>query len=307
MTTQPLTGQSIGDLPEMVTSWGIELHAANLSPATIRSYMEAARRLEGFLRERGMPTDVSAIHREHVEAFVVDQLERHKPTTAAVRFASLKVFFKWLAAEGEIRDSPMARMRKPKLPEHRAYIPTIEDLKRLLAVCAGSSFDDLRDTAIIRTFISTGARLSEVGNMTSEDVDLVGATMTVLGKGRRERVSFLDAKAVKAIDRYRRRARKVHRHAELHWLWLGKRGQFGPSGISQMVRERGDHLGLPQLTPHSFRHFYADRQLGRGMQESDLMALAGWRSPEMLRRYASARRTDRALAAARRMSPGDDL
>jgi hypothetical protein len=63
-----------------------------------------------------MPTNVAALTREHAKSFVNDQLIRWKPTTAAVRCASLKVFFGWLVDEGEIKDSPMARMQKPLLP-----------------------------------------------------------------------------------------------------------------------------------------------------------------------------------------------
>ena len=56
------------------------------------------------------------------------------------------------------------------------------------------------------------------------------------------------------------------------------------------------------LHPHQFRHRYADRMLAAGMQEGDLMALAGWRSRDMLARYGAGRRTERALSAARRFA-----
>lgn len=104
----------------------------------------------------------------------------------AIRFASLRVFLGWLVDEGEIHESPMARMRKPKLSEQLAGIPTKDDLRKLLADC-----DALRDTAIVRTFIATGARLAEIAGLRLEDVNLDNGTITVMGKGRRERLSFL--------------------------------------------------------------------------------------------------------------------
>lgn len=311
-STMPRSMAATGDIGDLIDSWVRDLTAANLSPRTIRSYHDSAHLLADYLARQGMPTGVADITREHVGEFVNDQLARWKPTTAAIRFASLRVFFRWLVEEGEVRESPMARMRKPKLPEHLAPIPSREDLERLLRDCEGPSFEDRRDMAIVRVFLSTGARLAEVAGMrwtpadpTTNDVDLDQRVVRVMGKGRRERVSYLTPKAVKAVDRYLR-GRRQHRHAELPSLWLGTRGAFTTSGISQMVRDRAQRLGLA-IHPHTFRHYYADAMLRSGMQEGDLMALAGWRTRDMLSRYAAASRSERAIAAARRLTVGDDL
>ncbi len=315
MSKAPATTPSIalaGDIGDNVASWVRDLTAANLSPRTIRSYRDSADLLAGYLAGQGMPTNVAAITREHVQSFITDQLARHKPNTAAVRFAALRVFFNWLVDEGELKATPMARMRKPKLDEHLAPVPSEDAVKAMLADCAGMSFDDRRDTALLRVFLSTGARLAEVAGMrwtpsdpTTNDVDLDTRVVRFMGKGRRERVSYLTPKAIKALDRYLR-ARKQHPKAESSSLWLGKRGTLTTSGISQMVRDRSARLGLA-IHPHSFRHWYADSMLRSGMQEGDLMSLAGWRTRDMLSRYAAANRSERAIAAARRITIEDEL
>jgi hypothetical protein len=56
---------------------------------------------------------------------------------------------------------------------------------------------------------------------------------------------------------------------------------------------------------HAFRHLFAHTLLSAGMQETDLMRLAGWRSRQMVARYAASAGTDRAIAAYRRMAPSD--
>ena len=101
--TSAAESTSVADIPANAQSFARHLRAANKSPLTIKSYLDAVTLLDGFLEARGMPRMVAAIHREHVEAFVEDQLARLKPASAANRYRSLQQFFKWLVDEGEIR------------------------------------------------------------------------------------------------------------------------------------------------------------------------------------------------------------
>src|SRR5579884_878055 len=92
----------VAELTALVPSFQRSLRARNRSPKTIRGYTEAAKLFAAFAAERGMPTRAQAIRREHVEAFIEDQLARRTPSTAATRFRYLQQFFRWLEEEGEI-------------------------------------------------------------------------------------------------------------------------------------------------------------------------------------------------------------
>ena len=258
-----------------------------------------------------MPADVASIHREHVEAFLEDLLTKRSAATANNRYRGLVAFFTWLTDEGEVPTSPMARMKPPAIPQQPVPVPSTADVQTILKGAAGNDFEDRRDTAIIRLFADSGIRLAELAGLRLDgddgaDIDLDSGMVRVLGKGRRVRTASFGNRTTKAIDRYLR-ARAQHPDHDSPWLWLGRRGRMTPSGIRQMIWRRSDEAGVPRMHPHSFRHYFSDQFLKAGGQESDLMALNGWSSSEMVRRYAASNRASRARDAHKRFSPGDRL
>ena len=104
------------------------LRAENAAERTVKTYVEAVGQLASFCAEMGMPDDPTRLTREHVESFIGRLLETRKPATASNRYRSLAVFFRWLVDEDELRDSPMARMKPPKVPEEPAPVLDADEI-----------------------------------------------------------------------------------------------------------------------------------------------------------------------------------
>jgi hypothetical protein len=163
-----------------ILSFARHCRAGNLSPKTAQTYTESARRLAEYLAEQGMPSDIGAIRREHIESFITDQLGRHKATTAHNRYRGVQAFFRWALDEGLVKDSPMARMRPPRLPEAPPPILREAELHALTAACErDATFAGRRDAAIVRIFldnrraaVGTGGAALDPDNDLSNDVDL---------------------------------------------------------------------------------------------------------------------------------------
>ena len=298
---------SPGDLATLLPSWERSLRAENKSASTITVYTSGARQLLDFLQHAGMPTEATAVRREHVESFIADILSRHSSGTAATRYRGVQQWFKWLEEEGEIQASPMAKMRPPKVDERPVPVIPEADLAALFKACAGRDFVDRRDTALIRVFLNTGGRLAEISDLHLEHVDLDLRGLYVTGKGRKGRGLPLGAKAVKDLDRYLR-ARARHRDAGLPWLWLTRRGRMTDSGVAQVVKRRSEQAGIdPPIHVHQFRHTFSHLWLSSGGNEHDLAKINGWSSLQMVARYASSAAIERARNAHARIDPGAEF
>ena len=138
----------------------------------------------------------------------------------------------------------MAGLAAPRVPAKLVPVFTPEELTRLERACAGRSFAQRRDTAIIAVLTATGVRLSELAGLCCDDVDLWQRELMVRGKGGKDRIVKIGHQAARSLDRYLR-ARSRHAQARRPQLWLGARNRepLTAAGIYQMITRRGRQAG----------------------------------------------------------------
>jgi site-specific recombinase XerD len=295
----------------LLPSWQLSLQESNRSPKTVLSCLGTAERLVRYLKDHDMPDDTEGIDAPHLRAFLLGEAERTSPVSAAVHFRNLRVMFNWLEREGErTGPNPMTRVDEPKAPRKVKKSLTDDQLTVLLKTCSGADFEARRDTAMIRVLIDSGVRVSGLAGIRTEDVTLAARTIKVTLKGGEQILIPLGKKAAAALDRYLR-ARARHPHADSEWLWIGLRGHgvrhFGVSGIGDMLARRGQQAGINGLSCHWFRRTFAKSWLDGGGSELHLMAIAGWKTRDMISVYGGDLAAERARDAHARLSPGDRI
>src|ERR1039457_5774487 len=146
-----------GFQPE-ISSFRLQLAAEGKAAKTVRTYTEAVRWFAAaHLRRQAGCTRWEQAGRQDVQRWIVWLLERYSSAYASNQYRALQQFFKWLAAEEELPD-PMDGMRPPRVPGKPVPVFTGEDLSRLERACAGRSFQQRRDAAVIAVFRATGCR-----------------------------------------------------------------------------------------------------------------------------------------------------
>src|SRR4051812_42646719 len=133
MTTTTAAGPAT-TFPE-VHAWVRSLRVARRSSLTIRSYELTMRQLFAFLQDRGMPTDIEGIRREHLEEYEIhlqDRLQDNgthlSDATVHLQHRNIRAFFNWLAENDYLRLSPMGRMKAPTMTIREVRYPNEDEL-----------------------------------------------------------------------------------------------------------------------------------------------------------------------------------
>jgi site-specific recombinase XerD len=291
----------------LLDSFTLALDAEGKSPKTVENYSRAVVAFARWLHAHDLADDVTTVRADDLRGWLVSLKGNVSPSTEYRNYSGCRQFFAWCVREGELEVSPMVNVRPPKVPEPRTEMLTREQMRALLADCSGRDFVSRRDTAIVLLLADTGMRRGELSALTLDDIDLRARVAYVMGKGRRPRTVPYGARTAQALDRYLR-VRRTSPRASSPALWLAEKGRgvLAHDGIRQMLQRRGQAIGV-RVHAHMFRHGFADAYLRSGGAPNDLQELAGWRSPQMVNRYAAANRAERAREAYRRLSPMDAL
>ena len=191
----------------------------------------------------------------------------------ARKLSAVRMLCRHLVRERRREDDPTALLRGPKFRRKLPQTLSTGDMARLLTAPTGGDAYSVRDRAMLELFYSSGLRISELCGLTLQQADLEHGFIRVFGKGAKERVVPLGAKAGEALQTYlvagRPRLVKARTGSE---LFVSERGRpISRKTLWVIVKKYAARAGLPKsVTPHLLRHSFATHLLGGG---ADLRAI----------------------------------
>ena len=248
----------------------------SLSDNSISAYINDINNFINFLKSKNLGgLKYSDIDSSLIRDFLENFYQSGKSTYSQARVVSgIKSFFGYLLLEEKIDINPTELIESPKLSKKLPDTLNIEDIEKMLSSINIDNFEGLRNRAIIETLYSCGLRVSELINITYQNLFLDIGFIKVLGKSSKERLVPIGKSAIKYIKLYNERFRnniKVKSGNE-GYLFLNRRGsKISRNMIFIIIKNISDKILLKKkISPHTFRHSFATHMIEGG---ADLRAV----------------------------------
>ena len=180
------------------------------------------------------------------------------------KVSTLRAFFKYLCVKmKQIPENPMEELESPKLKKSLPKYLTLDESVQLLESI--DSRDKERDYAIITLFLNCGLRLSELCSLNYTDIKSDG-TLTVTGKGNKERTIYLNEMCIDAVKDYMK-VRPVDGVKDKNALFLsGRKNRISPKTVQHLVEKYIEKSGLGDrgFSTHKLRHTAATLMYQKG-------------------------------------------
>ena len=295
------------EMSDKLRRYLISCQVEGKSAATTGIYTYTITSFIRFLEENLPTLSLSTISTDDVRLFLLSLQNRNlSPSTVQSHYRALNTFFNWLVNEGYLKTSPMARIKPPRVSPDILIKPfTRHQIDDLVLLCSGKTFIDLRNRAIVFMFLDTGLRLAELAGIKLTDIDIDQRTITVLGKGGKERRVKFGHETKKVLLRY-----VLARDDKYNCLWVTRtRTPMTRRGVQTAIFRlctRAEIVGAKR-GPHSFRHTAAMAFLMNSEDPFALQTLLGHSTLEMTRRYTRSLQEKHMLNVYEKASPVDNM
>ncbi len=213
---------------------------------------------------RGVDLDyIKNITTEDIYEFLMytDNVRDNQAAAKSRKLSAIKGFFKYLSVKRMmLEDNPAAEIEAPKKKQALPKFLSLEESLELLNAVKNDkeSKTTVRDYAIITLFLNCGMRVSELVGIDLEDVDRELRSMTVTGKGNKQRIVYLNEACRKALSDYlEERLGERHKACMEHALFLSSREQrISVKTVQWLVYKYLDMAGLESkhYSVHKLRH-----------------------------------------------------
>ncbi len=262
----------------------------NVSPHTIRAYTQDLENFFKFLRanpcgsRKDGVADVAGVDHIFLRRYLAELHKTSSRTSIHRRLSALRTFFRYLVREGIVNRNPADSISSPRKENYLPKVLSVDETFRLMDKGYAADVLSLRDKAMFELLYSSGLRVGELASLNVEHIDLNYGLVRVFGKGRKERIVPVGAKARDSIRDY---LEARGRTAKDQALFLNNRGgRLSARSVERNLKKQLIKAGIfKEATPHSLRHSFATHLLDGGADLRSIQELLGHVSLSTTQKY----------------------
>lgn len=270
-------------IPECFKVYMVSKKIEGLTDETLKTY---SGYLKDFFISVNKPIDQITANDIRVYLYQYQQLHNVKERTMDGKRLVLNTFFEWCRDEGYINKNPCKQIRPIKYT-----VELVEPLSDIEMEILRDSLRTYREKAMVEVFYSTGCRVSELVNLNRDDVNFKTKEVLLFGKGKKYRISYLNARAEVALKKY-----LMERTDNDPALFVKERKPYTrlqKTGVESIIRKIGKRAGIERrVYPHLIRHTHATTALNRGMDVTKVQKILGHKKLETTMIYAKVSQED---------------
>lgn len=259
---------------------GFLAHASaekGLADATLGAYARDLGRLRGWAEDASLDGP-AAVGPRQLRAFLVTAADELAARSRARLVSTLRSFYRFLAAEGEVQDDPTLLILAPRTGRKLPRVLGREQVARLLETPDTTRPGGLRDAVVLELLYGCGLRVSELCGLDLSDLDAREALLRVRGKGRKERIVPVGRPALDAVRAWLEGERGdfLGEHRSSALLLNRRGGRLSRVSVWSRLKALSRAAGLGEdLSPHVLRHTYATHLLEGGADLRVVQELLG--------------------------------
>jgi len=261
----------------------------NRQPRTIEAYQFELSRFQSYLDKSWQD-----ITKQDIRNYLDSLANTNSASARARSLSSIKSFFNYLVREGHIINNPTDGIDAPKIPKKEPKPLSVEECTKLISVIKEFSNGHktcMRDIAIIQMFLNTGIRLSELCNLTRENVNLEQRAIKIIRKGGNEQTIPLNSQITAILRKYE--SRQIEQDG--FYFLSNRKRQLHPNTVQKMVEKYLFFADIKNHSVHSLRHTFATI-LAKQHPLQIVQDLMGHKNPQTTIRYIKIAEQDRQTA-----------
>jgi integrase/recombinase XerD len=231
-----------------------------MSQNTVASYCsDVAKFLEYFDAPAGR------LASDDIEEYLAS-CQKLSPRSQARMLSALRSFFGWMALEGMINDNPCDKVDMPKLGRYLPDVLSEEEVTAIIDSVNLSSWQGLRDRAILEVLYGCGIRVSEAVGLRISCLYFKEGFVRVIGKGNKERLVPVNEMAQSAVEAYLEVRPQPADADSSDLVFLNRFGRsLSRQTMFKMVKTQALLADVrKEISPHTFRHSFATHLVEHG-------------------------------------------